>query len=153
MRITEHLAVEGIVSDVGTGSLEEILRRLVAPLCGVGDDAAVERALAALLAREALGSTGIGEGVALPHARLPGIGGLSISLGRSAAGVDYGAVDGEPVFLFFMILAPEQSSALHLRALAKISRIVRDNEWRERILAAPDAEGIYRVLREADGAF
>jgi PTS system nitrogen regulatory IIA component len=100
--------------------------------------------------REGLGSTGIGEGVAIPHGKIPGIDRLVAVFGRSPAGVQFASLDGKPARLFFLILAPENSAGMHLKALARISRLLKDPRFRERLLAAEGAEGLSQVLREAD---
>ncbi len=109
-----------------------------------------ERALKALFDRERLGTTGIGHGVALPHGKLRDVKEIRVFFGRSAKGVDFKAIDGKPVHLVFLIIAPENSAAAHLKLLACISRILKSAELRERLMKAPDAKAIYRIIAEAD---
>ena len=104
----------------------------------------------ALLERERLGTTGMGQGTAIPHARLPGLGGLFGLFARAAAPIDFEAVDGQPVDLIFLLLAPEGAGADHLKALARISRLLRNREACERLRDADDARAIYALLVAAE---
>jgi len=106
-----------------------------------------------LLEREKLGSTGIGDGIAIPHGKLKNLDRLMISFGRSRQGIDFDAIDGRPVHLFFLLMAPESSTGQHLKALAKISRMLKDPEFRNGLMAATSAEEIYRKIAEKDEAY
>ena len=106
-----------------------------------------------LLEREKLGSTGIGDGIAIPHGKLKNLDRLMISFGRSRQGIDFDAIDGKPVHLFFLLMAPESSTGQHLKALAKISRMLKDPEFRNDLMAATSAGEIYRKIAERDEAY
>ncbi|HQC23908.1 MAG TPA: PTS sugar transporter subunit IIA, partial [Syntrophales bacterium] len=106
-----------------------------------------------LLEREKLGSTGIGDGIAIPHGKLKGLERLVISFGRSRQGVDFDAIDGKPVHIFFLLMAPESSTGQHLKALAKISRMLKDPGFRSDLMAAENAEEIYRKIAEKDESY
>ena len=106
-----------------------------------------------LLEREKLGSTGIGDGIAIPHGKLKNLDRLMISFGRSRQGIDFDAIDGRPVHLFFLLMAPESSTGQHLKALAKISRMLKDPEFRNGLMTAASAEEIYRKIAEKDEAY
>jgi len=106
-----------------------------------------------LLEREKLGSTGIGDGIAIPHGKLKGLDRLVISFGRSRQGIDFDAIDGKPVHIFFLLMAPESSTGQHLKALAKISRMLKDPEFRNGLLEAKSAEEIYRKIAEKDETY
>ncbi len=106
-----------------------------------------------LLEREKLGSTGIGDGIAIPHGKLKNLDRLMISFGRSRQGIDFDAIDGRPVHLFFLLMAPESSTGQHLKALAKISRMLKDPEFRNGLMAATSADEIYRKIAEKDEAY
>ena len=106
-----------------------------------------------LLEREKLGSTGIGDGIAIPHGKLKGLDRLVISFGRSRQGIDFDAIDGKPVHIFFLLMAPESSTGQHLKALAKISRMLKDPEFRNGLLEAKSAEEIYRKIAEKDESY
>ena len=112
-----------------------------------------QRLLQVLLDREKLGSTGIGDGVAIPHGKVPGLPALTASFGRSRAGVDFKSIDGKPTHLFFTLFAPENSAGAHLKALARISRIFRNPAFRESIMKAKDAAEIFRLISEEDAKY
>jgi PTS system nitrogen regulatory IIA component len=112
-----------------------------------------QKLLETLLEREKLGSTGIGEGVAIPHGKVASLPALAASFGRSTAGVDFRAIDGRPTNLFFALFAPENSAGVHLKALARISRIFKNPAFREAILKAADAVEIYRLIEVEDGKY
>lgn len=103
--------------------------------------------LAGLEQREKLGTTGIGEGVAIPHARLPGLGRLTGFFVRLARPIDYDALDNAPVDLVFLLLAPEAASALQLKALARIARLLRDAEVAAGLRSEASQEAVYELLR------
>ncbi|MFO1046811.1 MAG: PTS IIA-like nitrogen regulatory protein PtsN [Geminicoccaceae bacterium] len=103
--------------------------------------------LAGLEQREKLGTTGIGEGVAIPHARLPGLGRLVGLFVRLAAPIEYDALDNAPVDLIFLLLAPEAASALQLKALARVARLLRDPELSAALRHEPSADALYELLR------
>jgi PTS system nitrogen regulatory IIA component len=148
MRIADLLAPDAVI-DLAGDDPAAVLAELAAPVARAqGLEAA---ALAAALAeRERLGSTGVGEGVAIPHARVRGLRTLAAAFGRARGGVDFQAVDGRPVRLFLALFAPEASPGNHLHALAKASRIFRGAAFRERALLAPDAAALRRALEEED---
>jgi len=106
-----------------------------------------------LIEREALASTAIGESVAIPHGKLSTVNEIVACLGRAPAGVDFESVDGNPTHLFFVLVAPESSTGAHLKALARISRVFKDAEFRKRLISAADTEGIYRVLCDEDAKY
>lgn len=106
-----------------------------------------------LTEREQLASTAIGEGVAIPHGKLPSVGEIVACLGRAPAGVDFDSMDGQPTHLFFVLVAPESSTGAHLKALARISRVFKDPEFRRRLMAAADAEAMYNVVADEDAKY
>ncbi len=103
-----------------------------------------------LLEREKLGSTGIGDGIAIPHGKLAGLDEMVIAFGRSREGIDFEAMDGKPVHLFFLLMAPENSAGQHLKALAKISRMMKDELYRRALLEAKTHEDLVRIIAEKD---
>jgi len=106
--------------------------------------------LGILLERERLGSTGIGDGIAIPHGKLRNLDQPLLAFGRSRRGVDFKALDGRPVKLFFLLIAPEEAIGLHLKMLARISRILKDPAVRTRLLDAPDVAAMLAVIQEQD---
>jgi PTS system nitrogen regulatory IIA component len=101
--------------------------------------------------REKLGSTGIGEGVAIPHGKVGGLPKLVAAFAVSHAGVDFEAIDGKPSQIFFALVAPENSAGIHLKALARISRLFKNAKFRGQILEAKDAQEIYQLIVQEDG--
>ncbi|MBI1853689.1 MAG: PTS sugar transporter subunit IIA [Planctomycetes bacterium] len=104
----------------------------------------------ALMKREDIGSTGIGNGVAIPHAKVPRVDDLVLALGRSAAGVDFNSIDGEPVHILFVIVSPEDDSDLHLQALKWVSGLARNKDFCRFCRAAKDPKEILALLKEMD---
>jgi len=126
-----------------------VLKELVDLLARqTGGDAA--DMLHAVREREATQSTGFGYGIAIPHGRTPTLPSLAMAAGRTAAPIDYGAVDGEPVRLLFLVVGPETAAGDQVRALARIARLLRRDQVRERLLAADSAEAFGRIVREVE---
>ena len=150
MRIQEIIPPGAVVDGLLAETKEGVLRELSEAVCRRLPDLSPDRLTTILMDRESLGSTGIGEGVAIPHGKIPGIDRLVAVFGRSRGGVQFASLDGKPARLFFLILAPENSAGIHLKALARISRLLKDRRFRERLLAAEGAEGLSQVLREED---
>ena len=150
MRIQDILPPGAVVDGLLAETKEGVLRELSGVVCRRLPALSPDRLTAILMDREGLGSTGIGEGVAIPHGKIPGIDRLVAAFGRSRGGVQFASLDGKPARLFFLVLAPENSAGMHLKALARISRLLKDQRFRERLLAAEGAEGLSQVLREGD---
>jgi PTS system nitrogen regulatory IIA component len=150
MRILDIVPPGAVVDGLRAETKEGVLRELSEAVCRRVPALSSDRLTAILMEREGLGSTGIGEGVAIPHGKVPGIDRLVAAFGRSREGVQFASIDGKPARLFFLILAPENSAGMHLKALARISRLLKDERFRSRLLAAEDAEGLSRVFREED---
>jgi mannitol/fructose-specific phosphotransferase system IIA component (Ntr-type) len=131
---------------------DAVLRELVDVLVEDGCIADPEEALRVVMDREQVLSTGIGHGVALPHGKTDSCQDLLIAAGVTAAPVDFDALDSEPVELVFLLLGPENAAGAHIKALSRISRLVRQPAVRESLKAAPDPESFLQVLREAEGA-
>ncbi|HAM33892.1 MAG TPA: PTS fructose transporter subunit IIA [Deltaproteobacteria bacterium] len=150
MRIQDIVPPESVVDGLRAETKEGVLRELSEAVCRRVPALSPARLTAILMEREGLGSTGIGEGVAIPHGKVPGIDRLVAAFGRSREGVQFASLDGKPARLFFLILAPENSAGMHLKALARISRLLKDERFRGRLLSAEGAEGLSQVLREED---
>ena len=127
------------------GVLRELVDLLVSTAGGEATDI-----LAAVHEREEMQSTGFGYGVGIPHARTPTVAGLCVVAGRTAQPLDYGAVDGQPVRLLFLVVAPESSAGDQVRVLSRIARLVRRDYLRERLLKAQGAEDFAGVVRDAE---
>jgi PTS system nitrogen regulatory IIA component len=103
--------------------------------------------------RERLGSTGIGSGIGIPHGKLRDLDGLVLGFGLSRKGVDFESMDNRPTHIFFLLVTPENSTGLHLKLLARISKILKQDSFRERLLKADDREEIYAIIKEEDTEF
>lgn len=112
-----------------------------------------ERLYQVLLDREKISSTAIGEGVAIPHGKMAGIERIAGVFGRSSSGVDFDSLDGGLTYLFFLLVAPENSAADHLKALARISRLLKDPAFRARLMAGQTREELFATIREEDDKF
>ncbi|AKU92232.1 PTS sugar transporter subunit IIA [Vulgatibacter incomptus] len=150
MKISEFLSPDFVFSSLAGTDKRTILEELSAPMSARLAGPLAGHLPEILLEREKLGSTGIGDGVAIPHGKLRGVQQLTGVFGRSAKGVDFGAIDGKPSFLFFALFAPENSAGIHLKALARISRLFKSPALRRAILDAEDAASIYSLIVEED---
>jgi PTS system nitrogen regulatory IIA component len=103
-----------------------------------------------LVERERLGTTGIGDGVAIPHGKLDCISHPIVSFGRSKEGLDFESMDGQPAYLFFLLVAPENSSGLHLQVLARIAKILKSSTFRKRLMEADTREELYQAIVQTD---
>ena len=116
----------------------------------VGTVDTVCRQLEVLLEREALQSTGIGEGVAIPHGKMVGLDRLVASFARNPDGVDFDAIDGQPTHHFFLLVVPEHSGGQYLKALARISRFFRDAAFRQKLVEADSVDDVIRAIEQED---
>jgi PTS system nitrogen regulatory IIA component len=151
MKVTEFLSPNAVVAELRGTTKAEVLRELSDHLAlAYPGMLRGDRVLEVLSEREKLASTGIGEGVAIPHGKMPGLDRLYAAFGVSHGGVDFSSIDKRPTHLFFALVAPENSAGVHLKALARVSRLFRNPELRDAILAAPSGADIYRLISEED---
>jgi PTS system nitrogen regulatory IIA component len=153
MKIVDFVRPELIVAQLLTHDKTEVIKELADHLAANVPGVEREALARVLLERERLASTAIGEGVAIPHGKLDAVGKLVACVGRAPAGVDFDSMDGRPTHLFFVLVAPENSTGVHLKALARISRLFKDPEFRTRLMQAKDAAEIYRVIAEEDAKY
>jgi PTS system nitrogen regulatory IIA component len=153
MKIMDILVRDAVILDLVSETKDEVLEEMSQALAKaeVGIDA--DRLLEVLVEREALQSTGIGEGVAIPHGKLPGLDRLVASFARSVEGIDFQSIDGQATQLFFLLVVPEHSGGQHLKALARISRFFRDAAFRKKLLDAERLEQIFGAVEEEDAKF
>jgi nitrogen PTS system EIIA component len=152
MKIVEFLRPDAVIGTLTGQTGQAVLSELTRPLVA-GQKVDGQKLLDTLLEREKLGSTGIGEGVAIPHGKVANLPGLMASFGRSVPGIDFRAIDGKPTHLFFALFAPENSAGAHLKALARISRIFKNPTFRETILKAASEAEIYRLIEAEDAKY
>jgi fructose-specific phosphotransferase system IIA component len=148
--LTELLSVERIKIPLEAQTKDDLLRELV-DVCAEADNIEDhDDVLRAVREREAVLSTGIGHGVAIPHGKSAAVSGLRMAAGRAAEPIEFDALDGKPVSLFFLLVGPESAAGPHIKALSRISRLVRRDEVRERLVSATTAEEFLSALREAE---
>jgi PTS system nitrogen regulatory IIA component len=153
MKITDILVRDAVILDLRSRGKREVLAEMAQALAGAEPGVDAERLLEVLMEREKLQSTGIGEAVAIPHGKLPGLSRLLASFARSREGVDFDSIDGHATHLFFLLVVPEQSGGQHLKALARISRFFRDAAFRKRLLEAATRDEVCRAIEEEDAKF
>lgn len=152
MRIMDFLSKEAIVCSLKSVKKEDALRELLDTLIEAGEVEKRHRnkLLEALLAREALGSTAIGQGVGIPHAKSDSVKKLVAAFGLSSKGVNFDSLDGEPVYIFFLLLAPGDCAGPHLKALARISRLLKDKYFRDSLRQCKDNKSVVKVIIQED---
>ena len=152
MKITDFVRERAVSVSLAATNKEGVIRELVQLLVRAGEikPAEEEKIVPVLLAREALGSTGIGQGVGIPHGKTNAVRQLVGAFGISKRGVGFDSLDGEPVQIFFLLLAPEDSAGPHLKALARISRLLKDRYFREELKEAKDEKQLIRIIQQED---
>lgn len=153
MKIPEILSQDMVLPDLGGNTKPEILRELARSFTSQFPALSPDAVAAVLADRERLGSTAIGDGIAIPHGKIRGVNRIVGAFGRHQAGVDFDSLDGNSTHLFFVLVAPEESTSLHLKALARVSRLFRDPAFRERLEAASSAEELYNLIVEEDSRY
>ena len=152
MKIMDFLVPKAISTELASSNKKEVIEELLALLIDAG---AVEKkhknkVLEVLLAREALGSTAIGQGIAIPHGKCDCVKKLVGCLGVSKTGIDFDSLDGEPAYIFFLLVAPVDSAGPHLKALAKISRLLKDKYIRESLKSVKDEKSMLQIIQQED---
>lgn len=147
--LNKHLLIPNLQSKNKKGVLEELAGVLV----NQGKLPDLDHVVEVLLDREKLGSTGIGDGIAIPHGKIRDLRQVVTSFGRSREGVDFESIDQKPTHLFFLLVAPENSAGIHLKALARISRLLKDPNFRRRLMEAEGAEELFEIISEEDAQF
>ncbi len=152
MKIMDIIDIDLINADLKARNKQEVLGEL-AGMVAKKEGLDISALIPVLEEREKLGSTGIGDGIAIPHGKLRGLKKLVASFGRSAKGIKFDSIDGKPARLFFLLMAPENTAGMHLKALARISRLLKDTKFRERLLESKTTQEVYRALQEEDEKF
>jgi PTS system nitrogen regulatory IIA component len=150
MSIEEALNESCVIADIQGATKKDVLVELVRALKKANLIKNEKEVVNVILEREKLGSTGIGDGVAIPHGKFKDIGHIICVFGRSLQGVDFDSVDQKPAHIFFLLLAPENSASLHLKMLSRISKLLRDPSFRKRLMELGDSHDIYRSVVEED---
>ncbi len=153
MKILDILAMDSIVPELKGKNKKQVLEELIDAVKQHKPLIDRDRLMKVLLERERLGSTGIGDGIAIPHGKLRDIDDLVLSFGRSTEGIDFESMDGKPVHLFFLLVAPEACSGIHLRALARIARLLKNGSVRKKLTRVDNREDIFTIIQQEDEDF
>lgn len=152
MKIIDYLHRETILTDLQSSDKKGVIDELALPVARMAniDHREIVRVL---IERERLGSTGIGDGIAIPHGKLPGLDELILGFGISSQGVNFDALDGKPSYIFFLLLSPDNSTGIHLQLLARISKLLREETFKEKLRGAADADQVIKIISEVDEDF
>lgn len=150
MRLDQMFKSEFLSENLTANTKADVLTELINVLIASGLRIDRAKAIDVLQQREKLGSTGIGDGVAIPHGKVSDLQDLVVAFGRSKTGITFDAIDGKPVHLFFLLLAPENSTGQHLKALAKISKMLKTPNFRKKLLDAKSKTELYKAIVEQD---
>jgi PTS system nitrogen regulatory IIA component len=152
MRMLDFLDEGAVSCELKADTKDGVIRELVGLLVKTGSikEKDVPKLVQILLNREALGSTGIGQGVAIPHGKSDCVSRLVGAVGISRPGLGFDSLDGEPVHILFLLMAPEGSAGPHLKALARISRLLKEKHFRDSLRAAKDEKVLLKILRDED---
>jgi nitrogen PTS system EIIA component len=150
MKISELLNTKLVIADLKAGDKQQALEEMVACLAAARHGIDAQDLYNVLIEREKLGSTGIGNGIAIPHGKLEGLDTICLVFARSTAGIEFDSLDGKPVHLIFMLVAPSNSAGVHLKALARLSRLLKEKNFRDDLIGASDAGALYGIIVAED---
>ncbi len=152
MKLSELININSIIPELASKDKKSVLKELAGSIAHQELSVDENVLLKVLMEREQLGTTGIGDGVAIPHGKLSDIDRPIISFGRSRDGLDFDSMDGQPSYLFFLLIAPDNSSGVHLQVLAKIANLLKNNAFRKELMEAGSTEELYRMIIRTDEA-
>ncbi|MGD2278810.1 MAG: PTS sugar transporter subunit IIA [Candidatus Omnitrophota bacterium] len=152
MKIVELLGSQAVSADLRSGNKDDALAELLELLVKAGDirKADTKEILSKLKDREVLGSTGIGKGIGIPHAKSASVKKMTAAMAISKKGIDFRSLDGEPTYILFLLLAPGETPGPHLKALAKISRLLDDKFVRDRLRSAKNENEMLKIVKEEE---
>ncbi len=152
MKITDFLCKGAVTSDLKAATKSEVIQEMVASLIDAGaiDKKNKNKIIDILIARESLGSTAIGQGIAIPHGKSESVDKLVATLAVSKKGVNFDSLDGEPAFIFFLLIAPADSAGPHLKALARVSRLLKDKFFRDSLKNTKSPKDIIELISQED---
>ncbi len=153
MKITDFLGIDSVIPALASRDKNSAIQEIADLLAARHHELDKQRVLDVLLERERISTTAIGEGVAIPHGKLPNVDRVLGVFARSQGGVDFASLDGEPTHLFFALIAPQNAAADHLKALARISRLLKDDGFRQRLLQAQTGQELYTLIAAEDEKF
>lgn len=152
MKILDFIDPKNIITELKATDKKGVLEELTLPVSEITQIEHKEL-VRVLIEREHLGSTGIGNGIGIPHGKLKNLASLSLGVGLSRKGVNFDAMDKKPTHIFFLLLTPDNSTDLHLKLLARISKILKDQSFKDKLLAASDKDEVIRLIRSIDEEF
>lgn len=152
MKISDILDKTSIIDDLTADNKTGVIRELAAGVA-TSANADPDSIASVLMDRESLGSTGIGGGIAIPHGKLDAVESVTVGFGLSRKGIDYDSLDNRPVHIFFLLLTPENSTGGHLKVLAQISKMLKLDQFKDRLKSASSADEIYQIILEQDEEF
>jgi PTS system nitrogen regulatory IIA component len=152
MKILDFLCSKAVTADLKATNKKELIEEMVSLMIEAGAFEKKNKAkiIDVLVARESLGSTAIGQGIAIPHGKTDCVDKLVAGLGISKKGIDFDALDGEPAYIFFLLAAPVDSAGPHLKALARVSRLLKDKYFRESLRMSKDKKDILELVSRED---
>ena len=153
MKITDFLTAQTVIPTLASRDKNAALQEMAEGLVSYHRQLDKQKVLAVLLDREKISTTAIGEGVAIPHGKLPSVDRVMGMFARSPEGVDFASLDGGPTHLFFVLIAPENAAADHLKALARISRLLKDEAFRRRLMEGQTGQELFNIIAEEDEKF
>ena len=150
MQILDFLTVDAIKMSLESKNKKDVIKELVEGLVKSGKVKDKKKMIQILMEREELGSTGIGQGIAIPHGKSDTVSDLAAAFGLSSEGIGFDSLDGEPVNIFFLLVAPEGAAGAHLKALARISSLLKDKYFRKSLLSAKAPEDVVKIIQEEE---
>ena len=153
MQLPEIIKENNIIPELKAKDKKGVLEELAAVISRHEPSIDKGALVKVLVERERLGSTGIGDGVAIPHGKMNGVSHPIISFGRSRQGLDFDSMDGQPAHLFFLLIAPEDSSSVHLQVLAKIAKILKNRDFRKKLMEPGTQKELYQTIVQTDEEF
>ncbi len=150
MKLSEIIEEKDIISDLKANDKKSVLEELAEVISNHEPSINKNDIVKVLVERERLGTTGIGDGVAIPHGKLNNVKQPMISFGRSKKGLDFDAMDGQPAYLFFLLIAPENSSGIHLEILARIAKVLKDSAFRKKLMEVGTRKECYQTIIQSD---
>lgn len=153
MKITDFLDVDSVLPTLASRDKTSAIGEMAGLLASCHGELDRQKVLEVLLERERISTTAIGEGVAIPHGKLADVEQVWGVFARSPEGVDFASLDGQPTHLFFALIAPQNAAADHLKALARISRLLKDEGFRRRLMEAKTRKELYTIIAEEDEKF
>jgi PTS system nitrogen regulatory IIA component len=150
LKIRDFLDAAGVIPDLQGRDKQAVLKEMAELVAFHHPSLNPQELLRVLAEREKISSTAIGEGIAIPHGKVSRANQVYGVFARSLQGIDFNSLDGQPTYLFFVLIAPENSAGDHLKALARISRLFKDRDFRGRLMKGKSSQEIFDTIREED---